>query len=157
MTLTRGAGLREAAGNIAPISDDYPNLPIEDAFDWHANLSDVPFEQLYLVVFRSVRRADADDELLRAQDDLAYAEALEHGGLLRYFKGELNEKRECLSFCLWETREQAVSAASRPSHSAAASISERTYESYVLERYAVLRDPEGDLRFVPLSPPIRAV
>ena len=49
--------------------------------------------------------------------------------------GETNEQRECLSFCLWETREQAIEAAGAASHRSAAEISVRMYESYVLERY----------------------
>ena len=59
-------------------------------------------------VFRSVRRAAADLARLKEHDDQAYAAALEAGGLLRYFKGEVNGHRECLSFCLWERKEQAV-------------------------------------------------
>ena len=54
--------------------------------------------QLYLVVFRSVRRPEADLVLLREHDDRAYEEALQAGGLLRYFKGHANERGECLSF-----------------------------------------------------------
>jgi hypothetical protein len=54
---------------------------------------------------------------------------------LRYFKGEANERGECLSFCLWETRGQAIEAVGASSHQSAAGISVRMYESYVLERY----------------------
>jgi hypothetical protein len=90
---------------------------------------------LYLVVFRSVRWPKADLDLLREHDDRAYAEALESGGLLLYFKGQANERRECLSFCLWETREQAIKAAGGASHQSAADISVRMYESYLLDRY----------------------
>ena len=93
------------------------------------------FERLYLVVFRSVRRPNADLDLLRERDERAYEEALKSGGLLRYFKGEANELGECLSFCLRETREQAKEAAGAASHQSAADIWVRMYESYVLERY----------------------
>jgi hypothetical protein len=58
-----------------------------------------------------MRRPSADLDLLREHDDRAYEKALQSGGLLRYFKGEANEQRECLSFCLWETRGQAMRAA----------------------------------------------
>jgi hypothetical protein len=100
-----------------------------------AFLAGCAFERLYLVVFRSVRRPSADLDLLREHDDRAYEKALESGGLLRYFKGEANEQRECLSFCLWETRGQAMRAGGAASHRSAAEISVRMYESYVLERY----------------------
>jgi hypothetical protein len=82
-----------------------------------------------------VRRPTADLILLREHDDHAYAEALESGGLLYYFKGQANERGECLSFCLWERREQAMIAAGATSHRTAADITSKMYYSYVLDRY----------------------
>ena len=108
MTLDHRAGLYEACRQISPINPDYANLPVEDGFDWRARLESLRFDRLYLVVFRSIRRQDADLKLLKEHDDRAYEAALAAGGLLRYFKGEMNERRECLSFCLWERKEQAV-------------------------------------------------
>lgn len=150
MTPELRASLREACGRILPLSPLYAEGPVEAAFDW-SPLERVPFGRLYLVVFRSVRRADADVELLRRRDDRAYRSARRSGGLLLYFKGDLDERRRCLSFCLWETREQAVRAAASAPHARAAEISERTYESYDLERYDLLRD-DGRLHFRLASP-----
>jgi len=124
-----------ACQQICPIYPDYTTRPIQDGFSWSSSLLGCDFERLYLVVFRSVRRPSADLDLLREHDDRAYEKALESGGLLRYFKGEANERRECLSFCLWETSEQAIEAAGAASHQSAAAITVRMYESYVLERY----------------------
>src|SRR5215218_3974939 len=124
-----------ACQQISPIYPDYATRPVQDGFSWSSSLLGVAFERLYLVVFRSVRRPSADLDLLREHDDRAYEQALESGGLLRYFKGEANEERECLSFCLWETRRQAIEAAGASSHRSAAEISVRMYESYVLDRY----------------------
>src|ERR671912_2309932 len=120
---------------ISPIYPDFATRPIQDGFSWSSSLAGCTFERLYLVVFRSVRLANADLDLLYEHDDRAYENALESGGLLRYFKGEANERGECLSFCLWETREQAIEAAGASSHQSAADISVRMYESYVLDRY----------------------
>jgi hypothetical protein len=127
--------LHRACRRISPIYPDYATRPIQEGFSWSSSLLGCPFERLYLVVFRSVRRPEADLELLREHDARAYAEALESGGLLRYFKGEANERGECLSFCLWEGRERAIEAAGAPSHRSAARISAQMYESYVLDRY----------------------
>jgi hypothetical protein len=127
--------VHRACQQISPIYPDYATRSIQDGFSWSSSLADCTFERLYLVVFRSVRRPSADLDLLREHDDRAYQKALESGGLLRYFKGEANEQRECLSFCLWETREQAIEAAGAASHRSAAEISALMYESYVLERY----------------------
>jgi hypothetical protein len=135
MTFDQRVGLYEACQQLFPIHPDYATRPIQDGFSWSSYLVGCPFDRLYLVVFRSVRRPKADPDLLREHDDRAYAEALESGGLLRYFKGDADERRACLSFCLWETREQAIEAAGAASHRSATRISAQMYESYMLDRY----------------------
>lgn len=127
--------LHEFCQRLAPTDIDYANLPIKEGFDWTLRLSDAPFTSMYLVVFRSVRRTTANMEILKEYDDFAYEEALKSGGLLRYFKGEMNERRQCLSFCLWETREKARAAAGGPSHRMASEVTREMYEAYDLERY----------------------
>jgi hypothetical protein len=133
MSLDLQADLYEACQRISPTNPDYAILPIEDGFDW-SSLSCCLFDRLYLVVFRSLWQPEADLDLLREEDDRAFEEALEFGGLLRYFRGHANERGECLSFCLWETREQARRAADAASHRSAASVSAQMYLSYSLER-----------------------
>ena len=127
--------MHRACQRISTLYPDYATRPIQDGFSWSSSLVGCPFERLYLVVFRSVRRPNADLALLHEHDARAYAEALESGGLLRYFKGEANERGECLSFCLWESRQHAIEAAGAASHRSAARISAQVYESYVLDRY----------------------
>ena len=141
MAIDLTADLQESCLRISPKHPDYATLPVGDGFDW-SPLFGCIFDQLYLVVFRSVRRPDADLVLLREHDDRAYAEALRAGGPLRYFKGHANEQGECLSFCLWETREQARKAADAASHTSAADISRQMHLSYALDRYW-LRKVEG--------------
>src|SRR5918994_2351914 len=147
MILDYPAALYEACRQISPIKQDYANLPIEEGFDWLSSLGDIPFDRLYLVVFRSVRRPTADLRLLKEHDDRAYEDAVEAGGLLRYFKGEMNGRRECLSFCLWESRERALTASGGVSHRTAAQLTDRMYESYTLERYELAKGEAGDLVF----------
>ena len=147
--------VRRACQQISPIYPDYATRPVQDGFSWSSSLLGCAFERLYLVVFRSIRRPSVDLELLREHDDRAYEKALESGGLLRYFKGEANERGECLSFCLWETREQAIEAAGAASHRSAAAISALMYESYVLERYWLKKvvSARGEkLIFEPIGP-----
>jgi hypothetical protein len=135
MTLDIRPDLHRACQQISPLHPDYATRSIQESFDWASSLADCPFDQLYLVVFRSVRRQAADLVMLCEHDDRAYEEARESGGLLRYFKGHANERGECLSFCLWETREQARRAADAASHRSAAGVSARMYLSYSLERH----------------------
>src|SRR5215207_6522226 len=132
--------VHRACQQICPIYPDYATRPVQDGFSWYSSLLGCAFERLYLVVFRSVRRPSAELDLLREHHDRAYEDALESGGLLRYFKGEANEQRECLSFCLWETRKQAIEAAGAAAHQSAAEISVRMYESYMLDRLLTSRE-----------------
>jgi hypothetical protein len=134
MTVELNADLYKACQQISPRHSDYAIKSIEHGFDW-SSLSCCSFESLYLVAFRSVRQPEADLDLLLYHDDRAYEEALASGGLLRYFKGQANDRGECQSFCLWETREQARKAAEAASHRSAASVSAQMYLSYSLERY----------------------
>jgi len=143
MTPDLSAGLQEAAQRIGPVRPDYPRLSIEQGFDWPA-ISGHPFDRLYLVVFRSVRRPDADLDMLRWFDDLAYAEALASGGLLRYFKGDADGRGRCLSFCLWESREAALRASGGKKHEQAARITARMYFSYDLERHELTPGGAGE-------------
>src|SRR5215213_5242174 len=155
MTLNLSSVVHRACQQISLIYPDYATRPIQDGFSWSSSLAGCTFERLLLVVFRSVRRPSADIDLLREHDDRAYEKALQSGGLLRYFKGEANEQRECLSFCLWQTRRQAIEAAGASSHRSAADISARMYESYVLERYwlkKVVTAWEERLIFEPIRP-----
>jgi hypothetical protein len=142
MNLDQRAGLHAACQRLAPIHPDYSTLPVTEGFNWSSYLGGAPFPRLYLVVFRSVRREEADLQLLREYDDRAYAGAVERGGNLRYFKGEMNERRECLSFCFWESRERAKGAGA--CHREAAEITAQIYESYELERYEFAKAGEGD-------------
>ncbi len=147
--------VRRACQQISPLYPDYATRPIQDGFSWSSSLGGCAFERLYLVVFRSVRRPSADLDLLREHDDRAYEKALESGGLLRYFKGEANELGECLSFCLWQRREQAIEAAGAAAHQSAANISVLMYESFVLDRYwlkKVVSEQGEKLIFEPLQP-----
>ena len=135
----RTASLYDACQRLSPIDPDYANLPVEEGFNWSSCLDEACFDRLYVVVFRSVRRASADVDLLQEHDNRAYAEAEGAGGLLFYFKGLVNERRECLSFCLWESREQARRAAGATSHREAAAITAEMYESYTIERYDLIK------------------
>jgi hypothetical protein len=149
MSLNLTADLYETCQQIFPRHPDYATLSIDDGFHW-SSLSCCHFERLYLVAFRSVWQPEADLDLLRELDDRAYEEALKSGGLLRYFKGQANERGECLSFCLWETREQARQAADAASHRSAAGVSAQMYLSYSLERFWIQKSGEK-LVFEPIQ------
>jgi hypothetical protein len=147
----------DALARLAPVSDDYAWLPVARAFTWGECAADIAPGEWYLVVFRSVLRADADEDRLHAYDTFAHAEAGHARGFLHYFKGPLAADRSCLSFCLWTSRAEARSAAGRPAHREAVSIIGETYEQYVLEFLRVRkRDVEAGLEFEPYDRPLDA-
>ncbi len=127
---------------LRPRSSHYATLPIQDGFTWDECASLVPDGSWYMVVFRSVRREAGENLTLEMHDFGAYIEAQRRAsGLVYYFRGVHNEHRECLSFCLWTDREEAVRAARLPLHRAAMAVADDTYESYSLERYTVRKLP----------------
>ena len=108
----------------------------------------------YLVAFRSVRRADADEERLCAFDDRAHAEAAAAPGFVHYFKGPTSSDGSCLSFCLWASRADARAAAGLPAHQEAVTLIREMYDRYTLEFLRVSRpDPSPRLAFEPYDAP----
>ncbi|MDB5074083.1 MAG: protein PB2B2 [Chloroflexi bacterium] len=140
-TIVHATPERMAFGSLKPISPDYPTLAIDEAFNWSDALSPLESGTWYLVVFRSIRKEFANTLMLTEYDDRAHREALEGEGLLFYFQGQLNGRRECLSFCVWQNQQQAQAGARLPLHQAAASISAIMYDEYHLERYHIRKEP----------------
>jgi hypothetical protein len=139
------ANIAQSFERLAPIRADYTTLPVWEGFNWSECVASLGSVRLYLVIFRSVRRETADADKLKEYDDRAHREVRHGAGLLHYFKGEATDRRECLSFCLWESQRQALEAIRRPHHAAAAALVREMYESYELERYNVLiREQESD-------------
>jgi hypothetical protein len=135
----------EILSGLVPITADYAAVPIGEGFNWTEQFSHINSGQWYLVVFRSIRRADADVALLTEMDDRAYEEALNRPGLLYYFKGTANVVGECLSFCIWTGQAAAQHARDQPEHQAAMQLVAAMYESYQLERWLLRKQADGPL------------
>lgn len=134
---------------LAPVSEAYATLPVRDAFNWQEASAELGDGEWYLVAFRSIRRADADEERLALFDELAHQEAATSPGFVHYFKGPQASDGSCLSFCMWQSRADARAAAGRPDHVRAVSLISEMYESYVLEFHRVTRAASGPLAFEP--------
>jgi hypothetical protein len=141
----------DALPGLAPASEGYATLPIADAFNWQETTRGLGSGEWYLVAFRSVRRADADEARLTTFDELAHREAATSAGFIHYFKGPAARDGSCLSFCLWQTRADARVAAGRPDHVRAVSLIDEMYESYALEFHRVARVADGPLTFEPFD------
>ena len=143
-----GRETRADFSGIAPTSVDYAALPVAEAFTWSAWARAIDRGEWYLVAFRSVMREGADEALLWEYDTRAFDEAGQAPGFVHYHRGMADELGRCLSFCLWDSREQAREASRRPAHVEALGLVEEMYESYVLEFLRVTKRPSaGGLEF----------
>lgn len=147
--MSMNAGSRTPFGRLAPVSDRYALLPVAEAFSWDDCVPDVAPGEWYMVAFRSIRRIDADEARLTANDDWAHTEAMQAPGYVHYFKGPANDRGECLSFCLWTSRLEARAAAGRPAHAQAAALTFEAYAQYSLEFHRVRRLEVGGFTFEP--------
>ncbi|KAJ3391037.1 hypothetical protein HDU80_011130 [Chytriomyces hyalinus] len=124
------------------ITENYFETRLPDTFNWDEVASRLGKEwagEWYIVAFRSVRNDRADAKALYEADGLAHKEALESGGLLKYWYGSLNERRQCLAMCVWSSRDFAKLATRKPYHRLASSLASEMYESYTLERWSLTK------------------
>ncbi len=147
----------DALPRLAPISTDYASLPVADAFNWSDGATELGDGEWYLVAFRSVRRPGADEERLATFDELAHQEAAGATGFVHYLKGPSAADGSCMSFCLWQSRDDARAAARGPAHVRAVSLLEEMYATYTLEFLHVRREAGGPLTFEPYRAPAQVI
>lgn len=105
--------------------------------------------------FYSRRRpnlSDEDEEGLALFNQAAFTAAESMGGLVVYYQGhvlqEVDSKQlskdldlefmpDCLSFCIWETRQQAIKGANVAPHKKAVARTHVWYENFALKKYTI--------------------
>jgi hypothetical protein len=138
----------DAFEDLAPVADHYSSMPVGEAFNWAPVAAALAPGEWYMVAFRSILRNDADLAHLTRYDDWAHEEAMAAPGFVHYYKGPLAPDRSCLSFCMWDSRTEARTAAARPAHRDAVALITEMYEAYFLEFLRVRkRDIESALEF----------
>ncbi|KAL2817798.1 hypothetical protein BJX63DRAFT_429493 [Aspergillus granulosus] len=131
--------LAQALTILAPIRDDYATAPYIDSFNWPAVFEKVHAlaheeghrwtrQSFYVVAFRSILTTDADGNRLSLLDERSHAEAVASGGLLKYWFGSKNAKRENLATCVWRSREDARAGGTGPWHAKARGAAREMYE-----------------------------
>ena len=78
--------LDKALPHFHVVTDDYVHVSIVDTFNWNETAQRLGKEaegEWFIVAFRSVRKADADSQLLYEADARAQQEAVHSGGLLK--------------------------------------------------------------------------
>ncbi|PLB43861.1 hypothetical protein P170DRAFT_368985 [Aspergillus steynii IBT 23096] len=124
---------------LKPVRDDYATAPYADALNWPAVFSFLrdlaahegfhwPKSHFYVVVFRSRLQDGIDHQRLHDLDAYSHQEATVSGGLLKYWFGAKNERRENLATCLWRTRQDARAGGTGPWHKKARGAARDMYE-----------------------------
>jgi hypothetical protein len=135
-----------------PARPDYRTSPVAEAFPWVVTMDRAigtfglqPFAPIFLVVFTSKLKGDADPDdvaRLRELDEAAFETASDADGFIDYHAGTVNEDGEARSYCLWQTREAAQIVSNNKSH-VAAQFMAHNYETYDAGRFLLHRTAEG--------------
>ena len=103
--------LAQALTLLQPIRSDYATAPYLDSFNWTTVIESLvaslkvnddfewQSEAFYIIVFRSQIPPTTDRSHLFALDELSHAEAMESGGLLKYWFGTPDAEGRNLATC----------------------------------------------------------
>ncbi|KAH8083785.1 hypothetical protein BXZ70DRAFT_575033 [Cristinia sonorae] len=146
--------LHKALHHFQPVTQEYAETPYEEAFNWSELQLPVESErEWYCVVFRSKRKEGSDGGPLYEADRKAHEEAVQNGGLILYWYGIPHPVTHLnLATCIWQSRQHAIAANSRPHHIRAMRLAAASYERYELNRYRLSKvKGETTLRITPFD------
>ena len=155
--------LAKALSVMEPLREDYATAPYVDAFNWNVvanalkslvDLETYAWKQqsFYIVVFRSQLSPTTDGSHLGALDMRSHAEAMESGGLLKYWFGNpdvngrnlatceffgqthLTQLKQLTSLGIWRDYEDAKRGSLGHSHKEAIRATIHLYSEWKLER-----------------------
>ncbi|KAJ5637580.1 hypothetical protein N7490_007459 [Penicillium lividum] len=131
-----------ALAYFTPTREDYATAEYLDSFNWTEvfdilkTLSEAEghtwtTQIFYVVAFRSVLKPGVDNDHLHELDAYSHQEATASGGLLKYWFGTKNEKRQNLATCIWRNRNDARLGGRGPWHAKARAAGRELYEEIV--------------------------
>lgn len=99
-----------ALTQLTPVREDYATAVYEETFNWGeigdairqlSSLAQHPWTEksYFVVIFRSQLKVDFDRQLLWELDRESHREAVESGGLLKYWFGQCNGQMRNLATC----------------------------------------------------------
>ncbi|KAL8712203.1 MAG: hypothetical protein Q9225_006993 [Loekoesia sp. 1 TL-2023] len=153
--------LAKALTLLSPVTHAYATVPYIEAFNWHTVFSCLAAavksqglewkrQSFYIVVFRSQIPPSTDRSHLAELDKQAHAEAMESGGLLKYWFGTPDADGRNLATCVWRRREDATPGSSGKGHKAAMRATISMYSEWHIERFKlVIRDNVAGWDIVP--------
>jgi hypothetical protein len=150
----------DPAERLVPV-ENYAVRPVPEAFE---NLDEVllpellqldaPDEAVFdVTAFYSRRRPGLsieEEQTLDSTNRAAFEAAIGVGGLVLYYQGQPLEREtppnsalgltftpNCMSFCVWQSRRQAVTGARLQQHRAAVAGTHTWYEAFGIKKYAL--------------------
>jgi len=111
-------------------------LKEDDGFQWTS-------EELYVIIFRSQVPPNRNLPRLAALDQLAHAEAMESGGLLKYWFGNPDADGRNLATCIWRARDDARKGGAGPGHRQAMRETLHLYTEWHVERLKLVVSDRG--------------
>ncbi|KAL8780697.1 MAG: hypothetical protein Q9213_006343 [Squamulea squamosa] len=137
--------LAKALTILAPVTDAYATSPYISSFNWVAVFSLLAASAkaerytwrkqfFYVIIFRSQVPPSTNRADLAALDMKAHAEAMQSGGLLKYWFGTPDADGRNLATCIWRQREDAQPGSSGEGHKAAMRATINMYSEWQVER-----------------------
>ncbi|CCX13657.1 Similar to UPF0643 protein PB2B2.08; acc. no. Q9HDU7 [Pyronema omphalodes CBS 100304] len=137
--------LAKALTIMAPLSPAYATTSYPLAFNWSqiierlqylslATNYQFPATSFYIIVFRSQIQVTTNREDLGALDKAAHIEAVEGGGLLKYWFGTPDENGRNLATCVWRDRKDAKRGGAGEGHRRAMERVRGLYTEWKVER-----------------------
>lgn len=142
-------------GNIQPASNYHDfELDTVDAFTWADGIQQTSPHGLYGVEFTSAQNLALKETapemftVLHQLDDAARIDAQDQPGFNWYFADEVSLEGRARSFCLWDSKEDAVAASHREPHVNAVryAMAEETrdvYDHYGIHKFRLERQESG--------------
>ena len=141
---------------------NYATRRLPEAFENFADIigpllrHGLPGQVFDVTVFYSTRRKyeDTEHEELLVHNQMAFNAAVRHGGLIIYYQGEplstvtdgegevfqdIGFTPDCMSFCIWESKEQARAGAQVSEHKKASGHAFRWYEQFTIQKFELIR------------------
>ncbi|KAL8766806.1 MAG: hypothetical protein Q9209_006545 [Squamulea sp. 1 TL-2023] len=141
--------LAKALTILAPITDAYATSSYISSFNWVAVFSLLAASAkaegytwrkqfFYVIIFRSQVPSSTNRSDLAALDIKAHAEAMQSGGLLKYWFGTPDAEGRNLATCIWRRREDAQPGSSGEGHKAAMRATINMYSEWQVERLKLI-------------------
>jgi hypothetical protein len=145
--------------------EDYALYPLPEAItNWHAIVPLLITSHWYdVTAFYSRRKMDLnkeDSKLLSDFNQKAFDAAKEKGGLVLYYQGVLLSNTSesinpdlmlpfipnCMSFCIWNTLQEAKEGAKIPEHKKASQMTSLWFDGFAIKKYQVMLEENSGIK-----------